>query len=105
MICNIPNLFKSVLQYRMAKFNNAKPQLLLHQPKETHSAPSNQLYKKCEENFSKWKRKSHNWKYKNYNNKNCIKKGKHAVKVVLPVIKEIEKLKLKSSIIVHIHNN
>ena len=27
-----PHLFKNVSQYPMAKFNNAKPQLLLHQP-------------------------------------------------------------------------
>ena len=28
-----PHLFKNVFQYQTAKFNNAKPQLLLHQPK------------------------------------------------------------------------
>ena len=29
-----PHLFKNVFQYQMAKFNNAKAQLLLHQPKQ-----------------------------------------------------------------------
>ena len=28
----IQHLFKNALQYQMAKFNNAKPQLLLYQP-------------------------------------------------------------------------
>ena len=30
-IKNDVHLFKNVFQYQMAKFNNAKPQLLLHQ--------------------------------------------------------------------------
>ena len=29
---NKPHLFKNVFQYQMAKFNNAKPKLFLHQP-------------------------------------------------------------------------
>ena len=35
MIYNTPHLLKNVFQYQMAKFNNTKSQLILHQPNIT----------------------------------------------------------------------
>ena len=40
--------FKNVFQYQMSKFNNAKPQLLLHQSNTTNQKNSGKVTKRKE---------------------------------------------------------
>ena len=51
MVYNITT-FKNIFQYQTAKFNNAKPQLLLHQPTSLHNNITGYLEQK--EKLTHW---------------------------------------------------